>query len=64
MGLFAWYGIARAGNLFVDQANPKADDKNAGTLEAPFKTIQAAVDKAKPGDTVEVPKASIARACT
>ena len=31
-------GVSRAGNLFVDQANPKADDKNAGTMEAPFKT--------------------------
>ncbi len=56
LGLLACCGVARAGNLFVDQANPKADDKNAGTLEAPFKTIQAAVDKAKPGDTIEVRK--------
>jgi pectin methylesterase-like acyl-CoA thioesterase len=47
------YGL-RAGDLFVDQVNPTADDKNAGTLEAPLKTIQAAVDKAKAGDTVRV----------
>ena len=54
LALWACCGVSRAGGLFVDQANPKADDKNAGILDAPFKTIQAAMDKAKPGDTVEV----------
>ncbi len=34
--------------------NPAADDKNAGTEDKPFKTIQPAVDAAKPGDTVYV----------
>jgi parallel beta-helix repeat protein len=47
-------GVAWSGELIVDQKNPRADDKNAGTLAAPFKTIQAALDKAQPGDTVQV----------
>ena len=54
LALIACSGISRAGDIFVDQANPKSDDKNAGTLAAPLKTIQAAVDKAKAGDSVEV----------
>ena len=45
---------ANARDYFVDQKNPKADDKSPGTLEAPFKTIQAAVDTAQPNDTVQV----------
>jgi hypothetical protein len=45
---------AQAGDYIVDPKSPKSDDKNAGTLEAPFKTIQAALDKAQPGDRVEV----------
>jgi parallel beta-helix repeat protein len=45
---------AHAGDYFVDAKHPKADDKNPGTLEAPFKTIQAALDKAQAGDSVEV----------
>jgi parallel beta-helix repeat protein len=47
-------GAARSGDLIVDQKCPQADDKNPGTLAAPFKTIQAAMDKAQPGDTVLV----------
>jgi hypothetical protein len=47
-------GIARAADLYVAQKEPAADDKNAGTLEAPFKTIQAAVDKVQAGDTIWV----------
>jgi hypothetical protein len=47
-------GVARSGELIVDQKNARADDKNPGTLELPFKTIQAALDKAQPGDTVQV----------
>jgi parallel beta-helix repeat protein len=54
VSLLACCGVLRAGGLFVDQANPKADDKNTGAIDAPFKTIQAAMDKAKAGDTVEV----------
>ena len=45
---------ANARDYFVDQKNPAADDKNTGTLAAAFKTIQAAVDKAQPNDTVQV----------
>ena len=47
-------GIAWSAELIVDQKHPRADDKNPGTLEAPFKTIQAAMDKAQAGDSVEV----------
>ncbi len=38
----------------MDAKNPAADDRNPGTVERPFKTIQAALDKAAPGDSVEV----------
>ncbi len=41
-------------DLIVDGKNPAAKDDNAGTLEAPFKTIQAAMDQAQAGDSVEV----------
>ena len=52
--ILALTGIAWSGELIVEQKNARADDKNPGTLAAPFKTIQAAVDKAKAGDTVRV----------
>ena len=52
--VLAMSGVARSGDLIVDQKNPRADDKNPGTLAASFKTIQAALDKAQPGDTVLV----------
>ena len=45
---------AFAAQIFVAGGDPKADDKNPGTLAAPFKTIQAAMDKAQAGDTVQV----------
>jgi hypothetical protein len=54
LALWVCSGISRAGDLFVDGKNPKADDTNPGTLEAPFKTIQAAVNKAVSGDAVLV----------
>jgi hypothetical protein len=38
--------------LAVAQNHPKAGDKNRGTANAPFKTINAAAKIAKPGDTV------------
>jgi hypothetical protein len=38
----------------VDQAAPGAADTNAGTEGKPFKTVQHAADKVKPGDTVFV----------
>ena len=41
-------------DLIVDGKNPAAKDDNPGTLEAPFKTIQAAMDKAQAGDSVQV----------
>jgi parallel beta-helix repeat protein len=43
-----------AASYLVDQSAPNAADTNAGTEAAPFKTIQAAVSKAQPGDTVYV----------
>ena len=52
--ILALAGVAQSADLIVDQKNVRADDKNPGTLEAPFKTIQAALDLAKPGDTVQV----------
>ncbi|EDQ03421.1 Leukotoxin (plasmid) [Sulfitobacter indolifex] len=39
---------------YVDQSNSLANDKNFGTEEAPFLTIQAAVDVAGPGDVISV----------
>ena len=47
-------GQAAARDYFVDQKHPAASDKNPGTLAAPFKTIQAALDKAQADDTVQV----------
>ena len=32
--------------------SPKGNDNNAGTIEAPFKTINRAAQKALPGDVV------------
>jgi hypothetical protein len=52
--MVALTGIAWSAELVVDQQNPAADDKNAGSLASPFKTIQAAVDRAQPGDAVQV----------
>jgi hypothetical protein len=43
-----------ARDIFVDGNHAKADDKNPGTLAAPLKTIQAALDKAQPGDSVQL----------
>lgn len=53
-------GVARAGVFYVNQGNAKAADTNAGTEDAPFKTIQAAVDKLVSGDTVLI-KAGVYR---
>ncbi|MEI7903634.1 MAG: right-handed parallel beta-helix repeat-containing protein, partial [bacterium] len=46
--------VAGAREWFVDQKHPSACDTNAGVEAAPFKTIQPAVDAAKPGETVYV----------
>ena len=43
-----------ARDYFVDQKHPQADDKNPGTEDKPFKTIQPAVDAAKVSETVYV----------
>ena len=51
--LFLWQ-LASAATLIVDGKNPAAKDDNPGTEAAPFKTIQAAVDKIQAGDTVSV----------
>ena len=40
--------------LYVNQKDAKADDKNSGTREEPLKTISAAAKIVKPGDTVTV----------
>ena len=47
-------GVCQAKDMIVDGKNAAARDANPGTVEAPFKTIQAAMDKAQPGDTVQV----------
>lgn len=40
--------------LVVDINNPNADDSNTGSIDKPFKTINAAAQKAQPGMTVLV----------
>jgi beta-galactosidase len=45
---------AAAGDFIVDHQNPAAADSNPGTEAKPLKTIQAAVDKAQPGDAVKI----------
>ena len=46
--------LTRKPTIVVDQSHPKADDGNEGTADVPLKTIQAALDKAKPGDVIQV----------
>ena len=43
---------ATAADYYVAQKMLLADDRNAGTLEKPFKTISAALPVLKPGDTL------------
>lgn len=45
---------SQAVTYIVDNQNPKAADTNAGTAEAPLKTISAAAKIVKPGDEVIV----------
>lgn len=45
---------AMAKDLFVDQKHAETNDKNPGTEAKPFRTIQAAVDAALPGDVIWV----------
>ena len=44
----------RAADFYVDVRHPKASDKNPGTRELPWKTIQHAADSVDPGATVHV----------
>ena len=48
------YASASGAEYFVDNAAPNADDANPGTREQPFRTINAAAQIAKAGDTVTV----------
>ena len=41
-------------SIYVDGDDPAANDANSGTSAAPLATIQAGVDKARPGDVVIV----------
>ena len=43
-----------AGEFYVDQNNPLANDANNGSQAAPWLTIQHAAEVAGPGDTVYV----------
>ncbi|MFA9478270.1 right-handed parallel beta-helix repeat-containing protein [Phycisphaerales bacterium AB-hyl4] len=40
--------------LIVDGNHPDADDGNTGTADAPLRTIQAAVNRARPGEVIHV----------
>lgn len=46
--------FARASVFVVDNQHARADDANPGTSELPLRTINAAAQRARPGDTVEV----------
>jgi len=56
--LAAWIvcatGPMHAATYVVDQAAPAAADANPGAEQSPFKTVQRAVNEAKPGDTILV----------
>lgn len=41
-------------DYYVHQKHPKADDKNPGTVDLPFKTINGSLPHLQPGDTVYV----------
>jgi hypothetical protein len=50
---FAWAGTAAAQTATITVAT-NGDDTNPGTVSAPLKTIQAAVDKATPGTVIQI----------
>ena len=52
--IFGLTDLAICEVFIVDGKNKTAKDDNPGTIEAPFKTIQVAMDKAQAGDTVQV----------
>lgn len=43
---------AEASTLYVDRTHPNANDGGNGTVEAPFKTLSAAVPRLAPGDSL------------
>jgi hypothetical protein len=45
---------AQAALYYVDQKHPAASDRNAGTIEQPWKTIAKANQTLAPGDSVEI----------
>lgn len=45
---------AKADSTIICVSAVKGDDKNNGTFEKPFKTLQAAYDKAKNGDVIAI----------
>ncbi len=51
MWVVVFGGLARAAEFHVSVAG---NDRNAGTQEAPLRTIQRAADLAQPGDTITV----------
>jgi hypothetical protein len=55
-------GAVFAGEYYVAQKNPAADDGNPGTADKPFKTITAALPKLKAGDTLTI-KQGVYREC-
>ena len=51
--LWGFYPVAASGGVFY-VATTGNDDPNGGSLAAPWRTVQYAVDQASPGDTVYV----------
>src|ERR1035437_1706601 len=49
-------GGVRAATYYVAQEDPKAADTNAGTIEAPWKTIGRCLKNFAPGDTLYIKK--------
>ena len=52
--MLSLFSVADAATYVVDQSHPAAADTNAGTREAPLKTISAAAARAVAGDEVIV----------
>ena len=54
--------MIQAREIYVEQKHGQASDKNDGSEATPLKTIQAAVDLAKPGDVIWIKAGSYADA--